>query len=219
MVLNAMRIDPGPTRRPWRQNGVWRWFDERVLDLGGDAPGKRTVGKTLQQIKVEGVTLDEFHVLAELNGTSVEMWRPREATEEHTADDAQEAAFRAAVVDAASSAAGPHMVVSFDRKALMQTGSGHFSPVAGYHAGTDSALVLDVARFKYPPYWVPVPMLWGALKPLDAATGLARGYAMLTKVKQCPIWDTWKSEQDQLARCPDGVRRISAAEASLWRDM
>ena len=37
--------------------------------------------------------------------------------------------------------------------ALLQTGDGHFSPVAGYHAGTDSVLVLDVARFKYPPYW------------------------------------------------------------------
>jgi Phytochelatin synthase len=31
---------------------------------------------------------------------------------------------------------------------LGQTGSGHFSPIAGYHAATDSVLILDVARFK-----------------------------------------------------------------------
>lgn len=39
---------------------------------------------------------------------------------------------------------------------LLQTGSGHFSPVGGYHDGRDMEFVLDVARFKYPPHWVPL---------------------------------------------------------------
>jgi hypothetical protein len=30
-------------------------------------------------------------------------------------------------------------------------GDGHFSPVGGYHAGKDLVLILDTARFKYPP--------------------------------------------------------------------
>ena len=34
------------------------------------------------------------------------------------------------------------------------TGSGHYSPVAGYHPGQDLVLILDTARFKYPPYWL-----------------------------------------------------------------
>ena len=60
-----------------------------------------------------------------------------------------------------------------------QTGDGHFSPIGGYHAAHDLVLLLDVARFKYPPHWVPLPCLWQAMQALDPATGLARGYLQL----------------------------------------
>jgi glutathione gamma-glutamylcysteinyltransferase len=60
----------------------------------------------------------------------------------------------------------------------MQTGTGHFSPIGGYHAGQDMALILDVARFKYPPHWVPLPLLWEAMNTTDEATGLLRGYLL-----------------------------------------
>jgi len=36
-------------------------------------------------------------------------------------------------------------------------------------------LVLDVARFKYPPHWVPLTLLWEAMSTIDQATGLRRG--------------------------------------------
>lgn len=55
-------------------------------------------------------------------------------------------------------------------------GGGHFSPVGGYHASSDSVLVLDVARFKYPPYWVSVPKLWEASRSVDEMTGRSRGW-------------------------------------------
>jgi hypothetical protein len=54
------------------------------------------------------------------------------------------------------------VIVSYTRKTLGQTGDGHFSPVGGYDRATDSILILDVARFKYPPHWVPVEMMWEA---------------------------------------------------------
>ena len=38
------------------------------------------------------------------------------------------------------------MIVSYSRKALGQTGDGHYSPIGGYHAATDQVLILDVAR-------------------------------------------------------------------------
>ena len=62
-----------------------------------------------------------------------------------------------------------------------QTGEGHFSPIGGYHAERDLLLILDVARFKYPPHWVPLPLLWDALQPIDLVTGKARGYILLSK--------------------------------------
>jgi Phytochelatin synthase len=58
----------------------------------------------------------------------------------------------------------------------VQTGTGHFSPIGGYHAGKDMALLLDVARFKYPPHWVPLCLLWEAINTVDNSTGLPRGY-------------------------------------------
>jgi glutathione gamma-glutamylcysteinyltransferase len=71
------------------------------------------------------------------------------------------------------------LVVSYDRKGLDQTGAGHFSPIGGYHVGRDLALVLDVARFKYPPHWVETERLFRAMQSVDSATGRARGWMVL----------------------------------------
>jgi glutathione gamma-glutamylcysteinyltransferase len=59
-------------------------------------------------------------------------------------------------------------------------GTGHFSPIGGYHPSKDLALIMDVARFKYPPHWVPVPLLYEAMKPLDENTQKERGYMVIT---------------------------------------
>jgi len=58
---------------------------------------------------------------------------------------------------------------------MLQTGAGHFSPIGGYHAGQDMALILDVACFKYPPHWVALPLLWEAMNTIDESTGLSGG--------------------------------------------
>ncbi|KAI2493270.1 Phytochelatin synthase [Fragilaria crotonensis] len=63
---------------------------------------------------------------------------------------------------------------------LGQTGDGHFSPIAAYHAESDSVLVMDVARFKYPPYWASVEDLYQAMQPIDEATQKSRGWFLLT---------------------------------------
>lgn len=58
---------------------------------------------------------------------------------------------------------------------LLQTGDGHFSPIGGYSALYDMVLILDTARFKYPPHWVPVELLYKAMARVDSVTGLPRG--------------------------------------------
>ena len=71
--------------------------------------------------------------------------------------------FRNAVKDVCCGSGENLMIVSYSRKALDQMGEGHFSPNGGYEAQTDSVLLLDVARFKYPPHWLPVrPRTCGA---------------------------------------------------------
>jgi hypothetical protein len=76
------------------------------------------------------------------------------------------------------------LVTSFGRKGLKQTGDGHFSPIAAYHAPTDRALVLDVARFKYPPYWVGLEELHSAMTLIDESTQQPRGWFILEKDKE-----------------------------------
>jgi len=41
-------------------------------------------------------------------------------------------------------------------------------------------LILDVARFKYPPHWVPLPLLYQSMNAIDAETGKSRGYLLLS---------------------------------------
>mmetsp|Transcript_6695 Transcript_6695/g.7698 ORF Transcript_6695/g.7698 Transcript_6695/m.7698 type:complete len:410 (+) Transcript_6695:172-1401(+) len=78
-----------------------------------------------------------------------------------------------------SSYRGGFMVVSFSRPSLGQTGSGHYSPIAAYHEVSDRCLVMEVARYKYAPYWVRVKDLYDALKPIDPMTDKSRGWFML----------------------------------------
>lgn len=87
------------------------------------------------------------------------------------------------VVQAASKRASADVFVamSFSRTALYQTGEGHFSPLGAYHRASDSVLVLESAKFKYPPHWVPVPLMWAAMQRTDWVTGRPRGYLIVGK--------------------------------------
>ena len=59
------------------------------------------------------------------------------------------------------------VLVNYDRATLGQAGGGHFSPLGAYNDGNDAFLILDVAKYKYPPVWVPAARLWQALGTVD----------------------------------------------------
>lgn len=159
MVLNALGIDPG---RKWK--GPWRWFDDSMLDCC----------EPLEKVKVEGISFGKVACLADCNGAKVEAFRTNESTVDN---------FRNYVMACASSE-DCHMIVSYNRKHLKQTGAGHFSPIGGYHAGKDMVLILDVARFKYPPHWVPLTLLWEAMDTIDEATGHHRGFMLISRFER-----------------------------------
>jgi glutathione gamma-glutamylcysteinyltransferase len=153
VALNALGIDPG---RLWK--GPWRWFAEDLLDCC----------LPLERVRERGITLDELACLARCNGATVGLTR---------AEDAGMDEWREALRSAAS--ASTVLVVAYDRQTLGQTGGGHFSPIGGHHAARDLALVLDVARFKYPPHWASAELLYRAMLPHDSATGRSRGWLSL----------------------------------------
>lgn len=58
--------------------------------------------------------------------------------------------------------------------------AGHFSPIGAYHAGTDRVLVLDVARYKYPPVWIELSRLYDAMATTDLDSGKPRGLVLVS---------------------------------------
>jgi len=155
-ALNALGIDPA---RQWK--GPWRWFSEELLDCC----------KPLEEIRLVGLSLDEVACLARCSGAQVALHRPGS---EYGVER-----FREHVIEIATRNEPAVLIVNYSRRTLGQTGDGHFSPIGGYHAASDSVLVLDTARFKYPPHWVPVESLFAAMQALDDATGLPRGWIAL----------------------------------------
>jgi Phytochelatin synthase len=59
------------------------------------------------------------------------------------------------------------IIANFDRQELGQEGGGHFSPLGSYSRDDDSFLVLDVAKYKNPPFWVTARVLFAALATKD----------------------------------------------------
>ncbi|XP_022758466.1 glutathione gamma-glutamylcysteinyltransferase 1-like isoform X2 [Durio zibethinus] len=161
MVLNALAIDPG---RKWK--GPWRWFDESMLDCC----------EPLEKVKEKGISFGKLVCLAHCAGAKVEAFR----TNQSTLDDFRNFIVRCSTSDDC------HVISSYHRATFKQTGTGHFSPIGGYHAERDMALILDVARFKYPPHWVPVTLLWEAMDNVDEATGQHRGFMLISRPHRDP---------------------------------
>lgn len=71
------------------------------------------------------------------------------------------------------------IIVNYSRQALGQAGSGHMSPLGAYDEKSDSVLLLDVAKFKYPPAWITLPDLLSALRTTDPDSGKSRGVVVV----------------------------------------
>lgn len=69
-----------------------------------------------------------------------------------------------------------HYVIANFAGAPSPTRGGHFSPIAAYHEESDSFLIMDVARYKYPPFWIRTKALWEGMQKIDSGSGRARGY-------------------------------------------
>ena len=167
MVLNAMCVDPDVR---WR--GGWRYYgsEEVLLD--------RCCLST-ERIRRVGVTLEEFGMLGKCHGLSIELKRPHGGKRECGLEE-----FRRDVKTMLSDPdSNAMLVVSFSRDYLGQTGDGHFSPLAAYHEESDQVLLLDVARFKYAPYWVTITDLYDSMAPLDPVTQKSRGWFLLAPPK------------------------------------
>lgn len=160
IILNALAVDP---RRSWK--GPWRWYEESMLNCCVD----------LEEVTATGITFSTFACLAKCQGLDVHAVHGSDSTVEE---------FRQVVKETCTSSTqklpSSFLVVSYTRKVLGQTGTGHFSPIGAYDEASDNVLILDTARFKYGPHWVPLELIFEALIPVDPDTGKSRGYVVLS---------------------------------------
>ncbi|VDK32375.1 unnamed protein product [Taenia asiatica] len=162
MVLNSFEMDPG---RVWK--APWRWYHEDML----------TCCLSSEDLLNHGITLDQFQSIAKCNGLNVDLRQP-------TSPGETVETFRSCLLNICSqslSTSGAILVVSYDRKAVKQTGSGHYALVGGYHPKRDLILLLETAAFKYPPHWAPLTAIYNGMCSLDKKTGRPRGYMFITK--------------------------------------
>lgn len=189
MCLNALCIDPNIR---WR--GGWRFYGSEDVLLNRCC-------FSAERIRRKGIVLEDFARLGRCHGLTIDLKRPPfEDKRDATSLDNHKSCVNGSEGDASFSLDDfrrdirwilsgseakhpPLLVVSFSRQALGQTGDGHFSPIAAYHEETDRVLVLDVARFKYAPYWVGVEDLFRSMRDPDSDTGKPRGWFLLSPPK------------------------------------
>ena len=186
-VLNALEVDPGEL---WK--GTWRWYAESMLGCCVD----------LEEIRQKGVAWDEWCCIARCQGLAVAAVR---------AEVSDIDAFRAVV---ATTCAGDAAVVcvSYSRSVLGQQGDGHYSPIGAYLPSADQVLIMDVARFKHPPHWVPLTTLWEAMCRADSTTGHSRGYATLARADRT-------GSADSSIQLTIGRGKLAAARAFFAADV
>ena len=162
MVLNALGVPAPavPEYEPYRT-----FTQDNVLNEQTDAVLPRDV------LARRGMTLDQIGGILATEPVKAEV---------HHASDSSADEFRK-LASSYLGEPGHFVIVNYLRKAIGQQVGGHISPLAAYDAKSDRFLVLDVARYKYPPVWVKTTDIFDAMNTPDAANdNKTRGYVLVT---------------------------------------
>lgn len=160
-VANALGIArPSPDRLyPWTLFTQDLLFNEANQKL-----------KPYGMVEHEGLTLAELDQFIENVGL---------AAEHRFADETSVDELRTAITETLADR-NSRLIVNYSRKALPQDGDGHISPIGAYDADTDTVLILDVAKYKYPPVWITVQTLHDAMMLVDSGSNRSRGFVQVS---------------------------------------
>lgn len=162
MVLNALGISAPeePKYKPYHvftQNNVF------------DNPKAQTVISADKVLK-QGLTLEQLGKILESYPVKTQVYYGSDVTLEQ---------FRQLVRENLQQPKN-YVIVNYLRATIGQERGGHISPIAAYDTETDRFLILDVARYKYPPVWVKVEDLWKAIRTVDPTSGKTRGFVLVS---------------------------------------
>jgi hypothetical protein len=162
MVLNALGVPapPVPEYAPYRT-----FTQDNVLNEQTEAVLPREV------LARQGMTLDQIGGILATEPVKAEV---------HHASDSSIDDFRK-LASAYLGEPGHFVIVNFLRKVIGEQIGGHISPLAAYDGKADRFLILDVARYKYPPVWVKTADIFAAMNTPDAANeNKTRGFVLVT---------------------------------------
>lgn len=163
MVLNALDV-PAPTDPAYRtyqfftQNNFFTPAVEKVLPVS--------------LVNKQGATLDQISRALATFPVAIKTIH---------ADKITMAQFRVLAKNVIATDNG-YTIVNFVRTGLDEEGSGHMSPLVAYDKKSDRFLMLDVARYRYPPVWVKTQDLWKALDSFDSDAHAYRGLVIVQRV-------------------------------------
>ena len=195
-VFNSLNVDP---KKKWK--GIWRWYWEEVIKCL-DINKTKDFGMTIEEFgiisKCNGVFAEAYRPDIDEIKTEKEIleFLENKINKKNTFCElnneiiknnfeliikkGNEDFFRSCVY-ASTKRENFFLVTNTSRKALKQTGDGHFSPVAAFHSNTDNLLLLDSARFKYNSMWFSIPMIYNSFINVDKTTDKSRGFILCSR--------------------------------------
>ena len=163
MVFNAMQLPAPavPEFEPYRT-----FTQDNVLDARTESV------IPVATIMKQGITLDQLGGLLATQPVNVEV--------NHAAGSNVDT-FRTKARDYLSKP-DHFVIINYLRKAIGQERGGHISPLAAFDAEADRFLILDVARYKYPPVWVRTEDLFAAMNTTDSDNeNKTRGFILISR--------------------------------------
>ena len=185
IVLNSMRFPGGVTahRSPVEKEASAGHADDWLeypaysqQNLLGDRTEAVKPRAVIEMRSTDDGEADPGLTLAQLKG----ILEAYDATVElHYADRNNEAAIAAfrTTVRQALQELEQFILVNFDGRSIGAPTDGHISPVAAYDERSDSVLLLDVAGYLNPWYWVPVEHIYQSMHTRDGNN--YRGYLVV----------------------------------------
>ena len=121
-----------------------------------------------------GLSLHDLYGVLEVYGARTQLYYADREPAEGTDD------FRR-ILKKALSDSTHFVIVNFHGKTMGTASDGHISPVAAYDEKSDSVLLLDVAGYLNPWYWVPTEHLYRAMHTRDGDK--YRGYVVISDLQ------------------------------------
>jgi len=159
-VLNSMPIQKpvDPTYAPYAYFTQANFFTPDVVEIISP-----------QTVLAMGMTREEMAATLSRQGVDA-----RSIAGDTFTDDSLRTLLESALKDD-----GQFVLANYYRASLGQVGGGHWSSLGAYDKQSDSVLILDVAKYKYPPVWVGISTLREAIATLDTTSNKARGLVIV----------------------------------------